>query len=73
VLLRIAALLLIFAGGAGVVLYVIGWIAIPEEPAVVGGVPLEQVSHEPDLDRSGALLLGIAFVALGAFFLVDAV
>ena len=73
VLVRIAALLLIFAGGAGVVLYVIGWIALPEEPAVVGGVPLEHASHEPGLDRSGAFLLGVVFVALGAFFLVDAV
>jgi phage shock protein C len=74
VLVRIAALLLIFAGGAGIVLYVIGWIAMPEEPAVVGSVPLERTDGEDRPERpGGAVVLGVVFVALGAFFLVDAV
>jgi phage shock protein C len=75
ILVRIAALLLIFAGGVGIVLYVIGWIAIPEERAVVDGV----VEAEPDLDedelerRRGAAVLGILFVVVGIFFLLDEV
>jgi phage shock protein C len=74
-LVRIAALLLIFAGGVGIVLYVIGWIAMPEEPAVVDGV----VEPEDDLDedeferRRGAAILGILFIVLGIFFLLDEV
>jgi len=73
VLVRIAALLLIFAGGVGIVLYIIGWIAMPEERAVVDGVA------EPDLDedelerRRGAAILGILFVVVGIFFLLDEV
>lgn len=74
VLVRIAALLLVFAGGAGVVLYLIGWIAIPEEPAVVGSVPLAGTTAGQEAEsRSGAFVLGIVFVALGVFFLLDAV
>lgn len=74
VFIRIAALLLVFAGGAGAVLYVIGWIAMPEEPAVVGGVPLEGTSPREQAERpGGAFVLGMVFVALGLFFLLDAV
>ena len=32
VLIRIAAIVLVFAGGAGLLLYAIGWIAMPEAP-----------------------------------------
>jgi phage shock protein PspC (stress-responsive transcriptional regulator) len=68
VLIRIAALVLVFAGGAGLLLYAIGWIAMPEEPDP--GVPGQPPA--PGTERtSGALALGVLFVALGAFFLVD--
>jgi phage shock protein C len=75
VLVRIAALLLIFAGGVGVVLYVIGWIAIPEErPAVEGVVEPEDDLDEDELERRrGAAILGILFVVVGIFFLLDEV
>lgn len=69
VLIRIAAIILVFAGGAGALLYVIGWIAIPEEAdddAV--GTPSTETTPEA---ASGAVVLGFVFVALGAFFLVD--
>jgi phage shock protein C len=73
VLVRIAALLLIFAGGVGIVLYVIGWIAMPEErPAVDGVVELEEDLDEDELERRrGAAILGILFVVVGIFFLLD--
>jgi phage shock protein C len=70
VLVRIAAILLVFAGGAGIVLYVIGWIAIPDEFAEV---PDDTPSTaEEDRTRS-AVALGLIFVALGAVFLADAI
>jgi phage shock protein C len=69
VLIRIAALILVFAGGAGILLYAIGWIAMPEEHeaagARAGGVVTERTT--------GALLLGLVFVVLGVFFLFDEV
>jgi phage shock protein C len=69
VLVRIAAVILVFAGGAGILLYAIGWIAIPEEPELVAGQPAART--EPPERTSGAVLLGFVFVVLGAFFLVD--
>lgn len=74
VLVRIAALVLVFAGGAGVVLYLIGWVAMPEapvepgtpEPARAGSAAVGEA-----VEKRGALVLGLAFVLLGAFFLVD--
>jgi phage shock protein C len=68
VLIRIAAVVLVFAGGAGILLYVIGWIAIPEEPEP--GVAGETVGAEAE-QTSGAVVLGLAFVVLGLFFLLD--
>ena len=69
VLIRIAALVLLFAGGAGALLYAIGWIAMPEAPEP--GTP-EAAAHRVQQERtSGAVALGVLFVALGAFFLVD--
>jgi phage shock protein C len=67
VLIRIAAVVLVFAGGAGILLYGIGWIAIPEEPEP-GAAP----STGGDVEQtSGAVLLGLVFVVLGLFFLLD--
>ena len=69
VLIRIAALVLVFAGGAGILLYVIGWIAMPEAPEP--GTP-EAVAAAPRAERtSGAFALGLIFIVLGALFLVD--
>ena len=74
VLIRIAALVLVFAGGAGLLLYGIGWIAMPEAEegdegaeAAAGGVPAARTTG----GTSGAVLLGLVFVVLGVFFLVD--
>lgn len=74
VLIRIAALVLIFAGGAGLLLYGIGWIAMPEaeegeegeEGATDGTSPAVTIGG-----TSGAVVLGLVFVVLGAFFLAD--
>jgi phage shock protein C len=68
VLIRIAALLLLFAGGAGFFLYVIGWIAMPEAPE--GGEPLSAPAA-PVERTTGAVVLGLAFVVFGGFFLFD--
>ena len=72
VLIRIAALILLFAGGAGFFLYIIGWIAMPEAPAgvaVAGGA--SAATAVPAERTTGALVLGLIFVVIGAFFLLD--
>jgi len=75
VLVRIAALLLIFAGGLGIVLYVIGWITMPEERLVTDGLTEhEHVEPEDELERRrGAAIFGLVFIVLGIFFLLDEV
>jgi phage shock protein C len=68
VLIRIATLVLVFVGGAGVILYLIGWIAIPEEeldPAVPGVERAAPGSHQ------GRVFVGFLFVGLGLFYLLD--
>lgn len=68
VILRIAFVLLLLAGGAGLLLYVIAWIAIPEER------PGDALAGRADGDAlgrgGGPELVGIALVVVGAFFLV---
>ena len=72
VLLRIAALLLVFAGGAGLVLYVVGWIAMPEAPDTTDAEPAEPGATAPTPGRTrGTVLLGLVFIALGVLFLLD--
>ena len=69
VLIRIAALILLFAGGAGFLLYVIGWIAMPEAPEGAEGVAPRPAA--PGERTTGAVVLGFIFVAIGVFFLLD--
>jgi phage shock protein C len=72
VLIRIAALILLFAGGAGFFLYVIGWIAMPEAPLAAApdgdGGPTPAAPGER---TTGAAVLGAVFILAGAFFLLD--
>lgn len=72
VLIRIAALVLIFAGGAGLILYVIGWIAMPEAPenAAVAGPAAPNVTTAGER-TTGAVVLGALLVLTGGFFLLD--
>jgi phage shock protein C len=67
VVLRIAAVLLVFVGGAGFVLYLIGWLVIPEEPRD-DSAPMEPALAER---AGGGVALGLIFVGLGVVFLVD--
>jgi len=74
VLVRIAALALVFAGGAGIILYIIGWIAMPEAPVTaVAGAPGTAVVAAPGERTTSSLAIGLIFVVLGAFFLLDEV
>jgi phage shock protein C len=66
VLVRIAFVLLLFAGGTGFLLYVVAWIVIPEEAAgdVVGPEPTRTVP------AAGTELMGLVLVVVGGFLLL---
>ena len=67
VILRLVFVVLLLAGGSGLLLYVIGWIAIPEErPGDELGAPERAGEHR----GGGAEVIGIGLVVLGAFFLL---
>lgn len=69
-LIRIGFVLLVFAGGAGILAYILAWIFIPEAPADASAAATAPAAPRDDW-TSGAVLLGLAFVVLGAFFLLD--
>jgi phage shock protein C len=72
VLIRIAALILVFAGGAGLILYVIAWIAMPEVPlGGTGDGAAAPAPTAPGERTTGAMILGLVFVVLGVFYLFD--
>jgi phage shock protein C len=66
VLLRIAFVVLLFAGGGGLVLYLIAWILIPEERE---GEPLG--SERPSSVDTTRLIVGGALVAIGTIALLN--
>ena len=67
VILRLVFVVLLLAGGSGILLYVVGWIAIPEErPGDALGAPV----REGERVGGGAEVIGIVLVALGGFFLL---
>jgi phage shock protein C len=66
VLLRIAFVVLLFAGGGGLVLYVISWILIPEERE---GEPLG--TERPSSVDTTRLIVGGALVAIGTIALLN--
>jgi phage shock protein C len=65
ILVRIAFVALFFAGGSGILLYVLAWIIIPEESEDEATRPLAPMSG----DR-GRLIAGGALIAVGAFLLI---
>jgi phage shock protein C len=66
VLLRIAFVILAVAGGGGLLLYVVGWIVIPEqrEGELLG-------TAQPATVDTTRLIVGGVFIALGAILLLN--
>lgn len=75
VLFRIAFVLLVFAGGLGILAYVLGWIFLPEEPRPGEAGATSAFDRAADAvgdeRRGGAVVLGIVFVGVGVVFLLD--
>jgi len=64
-ILRVVAVLLIFAKGIGLLAYLIGWIVIPRRPEMEAEVV---TSERSELSR---LLPGLALIVIGLIFLVN--
>lgn len=68
VLIRIAAVLLVFVGGAGIVAYLVAWILIPEATAD------EEREAPPAMPPGRArTIVGLVLVCVGALLLIDIV
>lgn len=66
VLLRIAFVVLAIAGGGGVILYIVGWILIPEEkPGEALG------ARAPSSAETLRLVVGGALIAVGVLLLLN--
>lgn len=84
-IVRIIFALLIIFGGGGLLLYLILWIAIPEEPLSIYNEPVDpDVTSNPESSSSdfepgvhikkrndGALIIGLILIAIGMIFLAD--
>lgn len=68
ILVRIAFVALFFAGGSGVLLYILAWIIIPEESEIEAARPVVPASG----DR-GRLIAGGVLIVIGAFLLIRVV
>jgi phage shock protein C len=71
VVIRIAFVVLALAGGGGVVLYVLGWILIPEEEP--GATPVTRPSQPIDAGESARLIIGAVLIAVGVILLLNLV
>jgi phage shock protein C len=64
-ILRVVAVLLIFADGIGLLAYIVGWIIIPRRPMMEAEVITIEKS------KLSYLLPGLALIFLGLIFLLD--
>jgi len=65
-IMRLAAVALIFASGAGLIAYIIGWIIIPERKEEETGAEVP-VSSE----STAKLLPGLILIVVGVIFLIN--
>jgi phage shock protein C len=67
--LRIAFVALTLAGGSGILIYIIAWIAIPEETDTE---PVTPASHSGG-GTTPAVIIGAVLIAIGAIYLLNTV
>ncbi len=81
VLLRILFVVATFAGGSGILAYIICWIIIPERPAEVQARPVAESGTQPagspeppapvTSGLRGNAIAGIILIVIGGLFLAD--
>ncbi len=71
VLLRLAFVVLAIAGGGGIVIYLLGWILIPEEDPDAPAAP--GAPQPPPPAESARLVIGAVLIAIGTILLLNLV
>lgn len=78
VLVRLAFIALVLAGGAGILAYIVGWIIIPEEPAAPGeatATPAAQTPAAAPERRTGGtgarIVVGAVLIGIGGLLLLE--
>jgi phage shock protein C len=74
VLVRLAFVALVLAGGAGVLAYLIGWVIIPEEPAGAEGTPAPVATPRPEARTGGPgarIVVGALLIGIGGLLLLE--
>jgi phage shock protein C len=70
VLFRIGAVVLVFAGGAGILAYAIAWIVVPEADE---GSEVDASAREPLSRGRARVIVGAVLICLGGLLLLDIV
>ena len=74
VLIRIATVVLVFVGGAGIVAYMVAWLVMPDAAEDdVGPRPAPRRAALPDDNGRAGVIAGAVLVAVGGLLLVDLV
>ena len=75
VIVRLLTVLLVFAGGAAILIYLLGWLIIPKAPegneAVVTTEETPSSEASEDKGNRGRLLAGVILLILGFIFLAS--
>jgi phage shock protein PspC (stress-responsive transcriptional regulator) len=80
VFIRILFVVAVFAGGSGILAYIICWIVIPEQPYSTPVAPTapasQQASPQPapvtePSNRKGSMYAGVILIIVGGLFLAD--
>jgi phage shock protein PspC (stress-responsive transcriptional regulator) len=78
-LIRLALVLLFFAGGVGILAYIVAWIIVPQKPLITTTASAETTPEEPaTMTHSDSVeevnrprfILGIVLIVLGGLFLL---
>jgi phage shock protein C len=74
VIVRLVTVLLLFANGIGLIMYIIAWIFVPENPEqqstkkTTAEKAVKQISRHP---RDGSVLIGMVLLVIGALLLIN--
>ena len=70
-LVRLAWVLLLLAGGIGLLAYLIAWLVIPEEPVGTGPGPARPAASGPAPGPGARLIIGGILILVGVLLLLE--